>query len=148
MPVSRTDVLWAIDALFGVEGVEMDPRKAVDDIMGLAKAYSDQDDFVSAVSSTVRMLGRLKDGTVDTSSLADDYEGWRCCHFQHKTGQGVKARMRIMYAEADGTIRVRGFGERGVPADFYRRMAEIDRLNLPEEGQGTTFPSDSDQADR
>lgn len=144
MPVSESDILWAIDALFAVDGIAMDPVKAVVDVMGLAAAYPDGDDFAWAVSSTVRMLGRIVAGKVDTSSLTDDYEGWRSCHYQHRPGQGVKARLRIMFAEADDIIRVRGFGERGMPADFYRRMAEVDRPGLPggNEGDAPTFANE------
>lgn len=130
---SAEQVLGAIDALASVEGVQFDPRSLVEDVVGVAAAFPEPGGFEAAIVATVRMLGLIVDGRVDVSSLADDYEGWECCHYQPRAACGAKAAMRIMFARVGGCVRVRGFGERRHPEDFYRRMAEVERLAL--EGQ-------------
>ena len=127
---SRETILRAIEELASVEGVLFDPASLAEDVVGVAAAFPEPGDFEAAIAATVRMLGLISSGRVDVSSLSDDYEGWECCHYQHRASQGVKATMRIMFSRADDGVRVRGFGERRRPADFYHRMAEIGRMGL------------------
>lgn len=127
---SRETILRAIEELASVEGVFFDPASLVEDVVGVAVAFPEPGDFEAAIAATARMLGLVSSGRVDVSSLSDDYEGWECCHYQHRVSQGVKATMHIMFSRADDGVRVRGFGERRRPEDFYRRMAEIGRMGL------------------
>ena len=127
---SAEQVLRAIDALASVEGVQFDPASLAEDVVGVAAAFPEPGDFEAAIAATVRMLGLIVDGRVDVSALADDYEGWECCHYQPRAARGVRATMRVMFARVGGYVRVRGFGERRRPEDFYRRMAEVERLAL------------------
>lgn len=129
--ISAESVEAAIASLAGVEGASFDAAFLVQDVLGMARAFPEEADFEAAIASTVRMLGQIVSGKVDASGLEDDYEGWESCHYQHRVAQGAKADMRIMFArDSDGTVRVRGFGQRWLPADFYRRMAELGRPEL------------------
>ncbi|MBQ9004546.1 MAG: hypothetical protein IJ087_22130, partial [Eggerthellaceae bacterium] len=119
----------AVGVLAGVEGVYFDERYLVQDVIGVAEVFPDVGDFEAAITATARMLRHIVEGKVDTSSLGDDYEGWECCHYQPVVAQGGKATMRIMFARDGQVVRVRGFGDRRLPEDFYRRMAEIGRLD-------------------
>lgn len=126
--ISAESVEAAIASIAGVEGVSFDAVFLVQDVLGVARAFPDEDDFEAAIASTARMLGQIGAGKVGVSGLEDDYEGWKNCHYQHRVAQGAKADMRIMFArDPDGAVRVRGFGQCWLPADFYRRMAELGR---------------------
>lgn len=127
---SRETILRAIEELASVEGVFFDPASLAEDVVGVAAAFPEPGDFEAAIAATVRMLDLISLGRVDVSTPSDDYEGWQCCHYQHRASQGVKATMRIMFSRSDDGVRVRGFGERRRPEDFYRRMAEIGRMGL------------------
>ena len=127
---SREQILQAIDALAAVDGALFDPKSLAEDVVGVAAAFPERGDFESAIAATVRMLGLIIADKIDVSSLSDDYEGWECCHYQHRASRGVKATMRIMFVRVDGKVRVRGFGDRRPPADFYRRMAGVERMGL------------------
>ena len=127
---SAERILAAIDALAAVEGVLFDPASLAEDVVGVAAAFPEPGDFEAAIAATARMLGLIAEGRVDVSSLADDYEGWECCHYQPRVARGVRATMRIMFSRSADGVRVRGFGERRRPEDFYRRMAEVERLGL------------------
>ncbi len=76
------------------------------------------------------MLGLIVGGRVDVSNLAYDYEGWECCRYQPRAARGARATMRFMFSRSADGVRVRGFGKRRRPDDFYRRMAEVERLGL------------------
>ena len=126
---SKGQILAAIDTLAGVEGVLFDARSLAEDVVGMAAAFPSPEDLDAAVAATARMLTLLVEGRVDASTLADDYEGWECCHYQYRVGQGVRATMRIMFSRAQDDIRVRGFGDRRLPAEFYFRMVKVGRLD-------------------
>ncbi len=127
---STQQILAAIDVLASIEGILFDPKSLAEDVVGVAAAFPDKDDFEAAISATARTLGLIVEGRVDVSILSDDYEGWECCHYQARAMRGMKATMRIMFTRADDGVRVRGFGERRRPEDFYRRMAKVERLGL------------------
>ena len=123
-------ILQAITSLSAVEGVEFDPKSLAEDVVGVAAALPEEGEFEAAIAATVRMLGLIVAERVDVSALSEDYEGWECCHFQPHTGCGEKATMRIMLTRTEGAVRVRGFGDRRLPDDFYRRMAAVGRPDL------------------
>lgn len=126
--VSVPQIEQAVASIAGVEGVHFDGHFLVHDVLGIAEVFPEPNEFEAAIAATVRMLGQIVAGKVDTSSLGADYEGWECCHYQPVVAQGSKATMRIMFARNEEGIRVRGFGDRRLPDDFYRRMAEIGRM--------------------
>jgi len=132
--INAEQILAAIDALAGTEGVLFDPRSLAEDVVGVAAAFPESDDFEAAIAATVRMLGLIVRDKVDVSSLSDDYEGWECCHYQPRAARGARATMRIMFVRAQDGVRVRGFGERRRPEDFYRRMANVERMSMEERG--------------
>jgi len=127
---SAEQILAAIDALAAIEGVQFDPVSLAEDVVGVAAVFPESGDFEAAIAATARTLGLIVEGRVDVSSLVDDYAGWECCHYQPRAARGVRATMRIMFVREEGSVRVRGFGERRRPEDFYRRMAEVERLGL------------------
>ena len=127
---SAEQITRAISALASVEGVEFDAKSLVQDVVGVSAAFPEPGDFEAAIAATIRMLKLIVGGKVDVSRLSDDYEGWECCHYQHRALQGSRATMRIMFARVEGVVRVRGFGDRRQPEDFYRRMAAVERMGL------------------
>lgn len=128
--ISDRQIEAAIVNLANVEGVSFDPRFLVEDVCGVATAFPESEDFESAIAATARMLGLIVNDKVDVGQLRDDYAGWSCCHYQPRATRGARATMRIMFSRVDGTVRVRGFGDRRLPADFYHRMAELGRVGL------------------
>lgn len=127
--ISTELIARAISELACIDGVEFDAKSLVQDVVGVAMAFPSPDDFEAAMAATHRMLKLVVDGSVNVSHLIDDYEGWECCHYQHRVLQGAKANMRIMFQRTSSMVRVRGFGNRRQPEDFYRRMAEIGRMD-------------------
>lgn len=131
--ISTRQLELAVSELSEVGGVYFDPAFLVEDVAGVARSFPEPGDFEAAIASTVRMLGLIVEGKVDVSRLEDDYQGWSCCHYQHRIAQGTRATMRLMFTRDGENVRVRGFGDRKMPADFYHRMAEIGRMGLGEE---------------
>lgn len=134
---SRDMIIQAIEELAAVEGAFFDPRSLAEDVVGVAAAFPEPEEFEAAIAATARMVGLIVSGRVDVGSLSDDYEGWECCHYQHRASQGVRATMRIMFTRVEDGVRVRGFGDRRRPGDFYRRMADVERMDL-----GASRPQD------
>ena len=133
MAISPERICRAIDWLAAINGVSFDIKSLAEDVACLARTFPENDDFEAAVVSTVRALDLIVSGRVDTSKLSDDYERWECCHYQRRVMQGERATMRIMFAREDGHVRVRGFGDRNQPDDFYRRMANVERTKANEQ---------------
>lgn len=123
MSISTERMLKAIDALAAVKGTCMDPRSLAEDVVLLAKSWSDEVDFDFAVASTVAALKLVVEGTVTPSTLHYNLDGWCSYHYQHHIGQGNKANMRIVFKREDGNVKVLGFGHRSIPSDIYERMA-------------------------
>lgn len=127
MAISKRLIRQAIESLSEIDGVLMDPANLVEDAFLLAFAFPHDNDYLAACASTRRALKRLAAREVDASSLKYEFEGWESYHYQHRVGQGVKATCRIMYRRTPSGIKVKGFGHRRVPADFYERMAAATR---------------------
>ncbi|MBW3088369.1 hypothetical protein KIH77_06450 [Bifidobacterium sp. 82T24] len=117
----------AIAILAGVDGVEMDPESLSDDVILLAYVWPDEAEFKTAVVSVHDALAKLVAGRVEGAALKYGLAQWRSYHFQHHRFQGARADMRIVYRRTDFGIRVRGFGNRHLPSDIYRRLAEATR---------------------
>lgn len=126
--ISSSHIEQALAAITRVDGIYFDERFLVQDIVGLAEVFTNPHEFDSAIAATVRILELVVAGKVDTNSLGADFEGWERCHYQPIVAQGGRATMRIMFVREGQVVRVRDFGDRRLPDDFYRRMAEIGRL--------------------
>lgn len=116
-------VRQAIARLAHVPGVEMDPRALAEDAFLLAESFPDEHDYAAAVLATERALGLVASGRVTSSTLERNQAEWMSYHYQHAVGQGSQADMRLEWQPHGDVVRVRGFGHRWRPADFYRRMA-------------------------
>ena len=122
MPVSDSAIDAAIDLIAAVPGLEMDPDDLADDVVLLSVALPEEADFLKAVASTERALRQLVGQTVDSAPLAHNLAGWLSYHYQHTRKQGQRANMRIVFQRVGEGIRVRAFGHRDVPSDFYERI--------------------------
>ena len=60
---------------------------------------------------------------VSSAPLVGDHLGWSSYHYQHRVAQGQRADMRLEWMAVDKGIRVRAFGHRFIPEDFYRRVS-------------------------
>lgn len=125
MPVSEEALHDAIAAIARVENVLMDPRALAEDALALSYALPDEWEYRTAIANTCRALEQLADGKVQSSLLKYAHKGWLSYHYQHAVAQGARADMRIMYRLEDKKLKVRGFGHRDMPEDFYVRMAEV-----------------------
>lgn len=125
MPVSEGALRNAIVAIAEVKNVLTDPRALAEDALALSYALPDEREYRAAIANTCRALEQLADGKVQSSSLKYVHEGWLSYHYQHTVAQRACADMRIMYRLEGKKLKVRGFGHRDIPEDFYVRMAEV-----------------------
>mgnify|MGYP006888071078 CR=1 FL=1 len=125
MPVSEEALRDAIVAIAKVKNVLMDPQALLEDVLALSYALPDEREYRAAIANTCRALEQLTDGKVQSSSLKYAHEGWISYHYQHAGAQGARADMRIMYRLEGEKLKIRGFGHRDMPEDFYVRMAEV-----------------------
>ena len=122
MAIDDGTLAHSVDLVARIPPVEMDPQALVDDVVLIAYAYPDEDEFKAAIASVCRALSQLVDGRVSGSELQYNHTGWLSYHFQHRRSQGAKADMRVVYQKGHRGIRVRGFGNRRIPTDIYRRL--------------------------
>ena len=106
-----------------VEGVEADPKAVLEDAFLLAMAFTDEAAYASAIANTRRALQRLVAKSVTPAQLKNNHSGWHSFHYQHKVAQGARADMRIIFKPTGDGIRLRAFGHRNMPKDFYERIA-------------------------
>ena len=123
MLVDQALVVDAANAIVAVEGIEADPRAIVEDAFLLSIAFTDPDEYLAAVANTTRALAQLVGKSVSSSKLKHNHEGWLSYHYQHKVAQGARADLRIVFRYADGKVRLRAFGHRNLPVDFYERIS-------------------------
>ena len=124
MPISDEAIIDAAHVIADVKGVEADARTVLEDAFLLAQAFTSEADYLSAVANTVRALHQLAEGAVSPAQLKYNHHGWLSYHYQHKVSQGARADMRIVFMPLDGIIRLRAFGHRNLPKNFYERLAE------------------------
>ena len=125
MAVDVALIRQAIVRLAHVPGIEMDPRALAEDAFLLAESFSDEREYLAAVLATERALRLDASGRATSSGLERDHAGWMSYHYQHAVARGVRADMRLEWRAGDGCVRVRGFGHRWRPSDFYRRMTAV-----------------------
>lgn len=124
MPVSKTQLQRAIDAIAGVDGLYMDPHYLVEDVVLLSVSFPDEHEFQAAVVHTVNALTLLRNGSVTASHLEQRLDGWCSYHYQHRVAQGARADCRIIFRPKENGIEVKGFGHRYIPQDVYRRLVQ------------------------
>ena len=125
MTISRDLVIGAAHAIADVEGVEADARTLLEDAFLLSLAFSIEDDYLSAVANTCRALRQIVRDEVSPAHLKYNHEGWSSYHYQHKVKQGAHADMRIVFKRIDGHVRLRAFGHRNLPKDFYEHLSRL-----------------------
>ena len=124
MSVDVALIRQAIVRLAAVPGIEMDPRALAEDAFLLARSFPNERDYLAAVLATERALALVAAGRVTSSALERNQADWMSYHYQHAVAQGARADMRLEWHPCGKTVRVRGFGHRWRPTDFYRRMAD------------------------
>jgi hypothetical protein len=112
----------AVRMVAGVDGLAMNPDDLVDDVVLMAQAWPEEEDFMRAVLAVCTAMSDLISGKVEGKSLKYDLSDWRSFHFQHHRVRGAKADARIIYRHIETGIHVKGFGNRHKPQDIYRRM--------------------------
>ena len=122
MAISRSLIIDAAHSIADIEGVEANARTLLEDAFLLSMAFSVEEDYLSAVANTRRALGQLVRKEVSISQLKYNHRGWSSYHYQHKVKQGARADMRIVFKRTDAGIRLRAFGHRSLPKDFYERI--------------------------
>lgn len=111
-------ILDAIDMLSNIRGYRMNADDLAEDVVLMAKAWPDDEEFAWAVSSTCTAISGLVGEKVEGSSLVGDLADWKSYHYQHRRGRKVKADMRIVYQRPTaGVLIIRGFGCRHRPED-------------------------------
>ena len=123
MPVSDSAIDDAIGLIAAVPGLQMDADDLADDVVLMSIAWPDETEFLLAASATERAMRQVISGRVSAATLKHDLAGWFSYHYQHTRIQGGRADMRIAFAPLENGIRVRAFGHRDVPVDFYRRIS-------------------------
>ena len=124
MPVDQALVIAAANAVAAIDGIEADPRTVVEDAFLLSMAFTDADEYLAAVANTVRALEQLISKTVSPAKLKHNHKEWLSYHYQHRVAQGERADLRIVFRYADDKVRLRAFGHRNLPMDFYERITE------------------------
>ncbi|MBQ0140475.1 MAG: hypothetical protein KBT36_14420 [Kurthia sp.] len=121
--ITKEEKIKAIRAIASIDKIKIDPHILVVDINILAEVYSESETFQKAVSQLCHHLYLLVIGKVDTSDLGYNLKEWDSCHFQSKREKGQKADMRIIYRKENDYIIVAGFGNRFIPTEIYKRIA-------------------------
>lgn len=124
MPISKTQLHQALDAIAGIKGLYMDPDYLVEDIVLLSVSFPNEDEFKAAVVNTVNAIQLVRDRSVTPSLLENHLGGWRSYHFQHRVAQRAKADCRLIFRPIENGIEVKGFGHRYIPQDVYRRLVQ------------------------
>ena len=124
MTISDELVIHAAHAIADIDGNEADAGAMLKDAYLLSLAFAREEDFLNAVANTQRALGQLARNAVSPARLKYEHQGWLSYHYQHKVAQGQRADMRIVLCRTDAGIRLRAFGHRSLPKDFYERLAE------------------------
>ena len=123
MAISDELIAAAARTIAGVEQVQADATAIIEDAFLLSLAFTDEDDYLSAVANTIRALEQIVAQSVTPAQLKHGHRGWSCYHFQHKVEQGARADMRIVFKRTEEGVQLRAYGHRNLPIDFYERVA-------------------------
>ena len=126
MNVTTNDMLdKAVHIISAIPAVEMDDASLARDVVLLAYAWPDAEEFSAAVVGTCDALRALTERRVEGTELKYQFKGWRSFHYQHRKFRKAKADARIVYRRVDTGIQVWGFGGRHIPSDIYRRLSQL-----------------------
>ena len=102
----------------------MDAASLAEDVMCVALAFPEDQDFLAAITNTVKALRLISEDKVRPAELRWDFSGWLCFHYRSSVTISGSADMRIVYRKIESEILVMGFGHRFIPKDLYRRLRE------------------------
>lgn len=123
MAIGRNLIIESITAIAAIPNVEMDPEALAADVFLVANNWTEPDDFKRVIANVERILRLIADKRITGEPLKYNHVTWLSYHFQSKVVQKQKADMRTLYREiTEQLIKVRGFGHRHIPIDFYERM--------------------------
>lgn len=112
----------AIDVIGRTEGIQMDVDSLIDDLFILSNIYSTEQTFILAVNQIHHSLKQIEKTRTICTELFGNLSNWRSFHFQSRRVNKQSADLRIVYQDTGDFIQVRGFGNRHLPHDFYKRI--------------------------
>ena len=111
-----------IDIISEMRGIEMNVDELIDDVFILTIAYPDPLVFQKCTIQIIHSIEMIVAGRIKGTPLSGNLSGWRSYHFQSERTNGHRADLRLVYQEVGELIRIRGFGNRDLPSDFYQRI--------------------------
>ncbi|MDU1289433.1 MAG: hypothetical protein E6965_09595 [Bifidobacterium bifidum] len=123
--INKATIADSVNLISQTHGFSMNVDDLIEDIVLLAEVWPDKDEFLTASLSIRRAIRQIIDGKVAGTELSYGLTGWYSYHFQHVRQQGMKADMRIVYQPTNDGIIVKGFGNRHLPKDIYRRLRDM-----------------------
>lgn len=122
MTVSKELLAEAIKVISSVDGIQMDARTLAEDVVLTAIVYDENQAFKMAITNIVAALQLIVSKRNIGTPLVGNLSGWHSFHFQSKRTQGHPADLRIVYKDKGTVIQVKGFGNRILPIDFYKKL--------------------------
>ncbi|PLR76312.1 hypothetical protein CU633_16605 [Bacillus sp. V3-13] len=122
MAISDELIEQAIDIIASINGIEMNHDELVDDVILIAYAFDQEPTFMAAISQITHSLHLIVKTRNIGQQLSGNLKDWMSFHFQSQRTQKYPADLRIVYQDVGNKIRVRGFGHRRIPKDFYSRL--------------------------
>lgn len=122
VPVNNNDIAEAIQKIGSIENIMMDVDSLVDDVFFLSLAYTDAIHFHLAVNQICDSLQQICKNKMLGQPLVSNLSDWRSYHFQSRRVKKQKADLRIVFKDEGTFVRVRAFGNRHTPTDFYKRI--------------------------
>lgn len=123
MKLTNEIIAEAIKSVMQVPRAILDVSNLADDVKSITDVWPGENDFLMAMSSTVRAILLVAEGRARYSVLKRDLRGWNCFHYHSTRRPTGKADMRLVFREKGDDIEVLGFGHRYLPLDFYDRVA-------------------------
>lgn len=122
MAINNDLLVEAINIISSINGIQMDSNALVDDVVLVALVYDEEPVFKTAIANITTAFNLIVQKRNIGTSLRGNLSGWASFHFQSQRTQGHPADLRIVYQDVGADIQVRGFGNRHLPNDFYKRL--------------------------
>lgn len=122
MPITKDLLLEAISLISSVQGISMNPKRLIEDVVSLAKLYPDEVAFMTAIDETIQALEFLVSGKKTGHALDQNHQDILSLPYQSARRNGQKADLRIAYDKDSSPLRIRQFGHRWLPDTFYKRL--------------------------
>ncbi len=122
MTISKQLLADAIKAISSVSGMQMDAQTLAEDVVLVALVYDEDQIFNTAITNIVDALNLIVKNKNIGTPLVGNLSGWISFHFQSQRTQGHPADLRIAYQDIGTAIQVKGFGNRFLPSDFYKKL--------------------------